>query len=113
MEMETKWALTRAHKLMSPSKQIAKIQPRKRKINNRLAQQHCLSRLKLKGLRSRKTPTQGWSTSDRFGISLSNGYMLTTRVLAGGNIQLHKPNPSTTPPSTFTECNSIAPDPGP
>jgi len=49
----------------------------------------------------------------RFGISLSNGYMLTTRVLAGGNIQLHKPNRSTTPPSTFTECNSIAPDPGP
>ncbi len=52
-------------------------------------------------------------TSDRFGISLSNGYMLTTRVLAGGNIQLHKPNNSTTPPATFTECNSISPDPGP
>ena len=52
-------------------------------------------------------------TNDRFGISLSNGYMLRTRTLEGGNIQIHKPNASTTPPSTFTECNSIAPDPGP
>jgi len=31
----------------------------------------------------------------------------------GGNIQLHKPNPSTTPPPTFTECDRIAPNPGP
>jgi hypothetical protein len=31
---------------------------------------------------------------DRFGVRLSNGYVLTTR-----NIQLHKPNPSTTGPS--------------
>ena len=52
-------------------------------------------------------------THDRFGISLSNGFMVRTRVLEGGNIQLHKPNPSTTPPSTFTECNRVAPDPGP
>ena len=52
-------------------------------------------------------------TEDRFGISLSNGYMLTTRQLTGGNVQLHKPNASNTPPATFTECNSIAPDPGP
>jgi hypothetical protein len=41
---------------------------------------------------------------DRFGIHLSNGYLVTTRVLAdggpgGGNIQLHKPNPSTTGPN--------------
>ena len=50
--------------------------------------------------------------NDRFGLSLSNGYMLRTRALSGGNIQLHKPNPSTTPPSTFTECNNLAPDPG-
>ncbi len=37
--------------------------------------------------------------SDRFGLHLSNGYDLTTRILVGGNIQLHKPNPSTTGPS--------------
>ncbi|MCU1283901.1 MAG: hypothetical protein JWO13_251 [Acidobacteriales bacterium] len=48
---------------------------------------------------------------DRFGISLSNGYMLHTRYLGGGNIQLHKPNPSTTPPATFTECDKLAPNP--
>ncbi|HJQ62082.1 MAG TPA: post-COAP-1 domain-containing protein [Burkholderiales bacterium] len=43
--------------------------------------------------------------ADRFGLRLSNGYVLTTRELGppgptggGGNIQLHKPNPSTTPP---------------
>jgi hypothetical protein len=52
-------------------------------------------------------------TDDRFGLSLATGYMTTTRQLAGGNIQLHKPNPSTTAPATFTECNRIAPDPGP
>lgn len=44
--------------------------------------------------------------SDRFGVRLSNGYYLSTRELGppgptggGGNIQLHKPNPSTTGPS--------------
>ena len=44
--------------------------------------------------------------SDRFGLHLSNGYDLTTRELGppgptggGGNIQLHKQNPSTTGPS--------------
>jgi hypothetical protein len=50
---------------------------------------------------------------DRFGISLSNGYLLSTRRLEGGNVEIHKPNRSTTAPATFTECNSIAPDPGP
>src|SRR5437667_3066824 len=43
--------------------------------------------------------------ADRFGLRLSNGYILTTRELGdpgpngGGNIQLHKPNPSTTGPT--------------
>jgi hypothetical protein len=44
--------------------------------------------------------------SDRFGLRLSNGYELSTRELGppgptggGGNIQLHKPNNSTTGPS--------------
>jgi hypothetical protein len=44
--------------------------------------------------------------SDRFGVRLSNGYDQSTRELGppgptggGGNIQLHKPNPSTTGPS--------------
>ena len=43
--------------------------------------------------------------SDRFGVHLGNGYDLTTRELGppgptggGGNIQLHKQNPSTTGP---------------
>ena len=43
---------------------------------------------------------------DRFGLRLSNGFHLSTRELGpagetggGGNIQLHKPNPSTTGPS--------------
>ena len=43
---------------------------------------------------------------DRFGLRLSNGYDLSTRELGppgptggGGNIQLHKPNNSTTGPS--------------
>lgn len=42
-------------------------------------------------------------TADMFGIRLSNGYIVTTRLLGGGssgggNIQLHGPNPSTTGP---------------
>ena len=44
--------------------------------------------------------------ADRFGLRLSNGYVLTARELGppgpnggGGNIQLHKPNPSTTGPT--------------
>lgn len=49
---------------------------------------------------------------DRFGLSLSNGYMLRTRYLSGGNIQLHKPNSSTTPPASFVECNTLSPSPG-
>jgi hypothetical protein len=35
---------------------------------------------------------------DKFGVRLSNGYDLTTRTLAGGNIQLHKENNSTKGP---------------
>jgi len=49
---------------------------------------------------------------DRFGLHLSNGYDLTTRVLAGGNIQLHKPNPSTTgsnpAPTEDQMCGGLA-----
>jgi hypothetical protein len=56
-------------------------------------------------------------TSDRFGIQLSNGYLVTTRTLGnggpgGGNIQLHKPNPSTTFPDTPPDCNGVD-SPGP
>jgi len=43
--------------------------------------------------------------NDRFGVKVSNGYLLTTRELGppgptggGGNIQLHKHNPSNTGP---------------
>jgi hypothetical protein len=36
---------------------------------------------------------------DKFGVRLSNGYDQATRIISGGNIQLHKPNPSTTGPS--------------
>jgi hypothetical protein len=54
---------------------------------------------------------------DRFGIRLSNGYLVTTRSLGGdgpggGNIQLHKPNRSTTPPDPlpdeFAMCGDLA-----
>lgn len=53
---------------------------------------------------------------DRFGVEVASiGYLLTTRELGppgptggGGNIQLHKPNPSTTgpavPPDDFDVC---------
>ena len=42
--------------------------------------------------------------ADLFGIRLSNGYVVTSRLLGrgmngGGNVQLHDPNPSTTGPS--------------
>ncbi len=60
---------------------------------------------------------------DRFGIRLTNGYLVTTRSLGGdgsggGNVQLHKPNPSTTgpnpPPDEFTMCGGVAsPEEGP
>jgi hypothetical protein len=55
--------------------------------------------------------------ADQFGIRLSNGYTVSTRLLGGGmhgggNIQLHGPNPSTTGPSPSpTEaamCNGVA-----
>src|SRR5690348_3850540 len=56
---------------------------------------------------------------DKFGLKLTatsgpytgqSGVVVSTRPLAGGNIQLHKPNPSTTGPSTppneITACGS-------
>jgi hypothetical protein len=55
---------------------------------------------------------------DRFGIRLDNGYLVTARSLGGngpggGNIQLHKPNPSTTgpdpAPSDEEMCGGLAP----
>lgn len=56
--------------------------------------------------------------SDRFGVRMNNGYWLTTRELGppgptggGGNIQLHKPNPSTTgpvpAPTEFEMCGGL------
>jgi hypothetical protein len=56
--------------------------------------------------------------NDRFGIRLENGYLVTARSLGGhhpggGNIQLHKPNPSTPAPkpapSEFQMCGDLAP----
>lgn len=53
---------------------------------------------------------------DRFGIRLSNDYLVTTRLLAngaggGGNIQLHKPNRSTfgpqPPPDEEAMCGTL------
>ena len=58
------------------------------------------------------------SAPDRFGIRLSNGYLLTARPLGGGgpgggNIQLHKPNPSTSgpqpSPTEYEMCGDLAP----
>lgn len=55
--------------------------------------------------------------ADLFGIHLSNGYVLTPRLLAGGrkgggDVQLHEPNPSTTSPNPMpdeaTMCNGVA-----
>ena len=54
---------------------------------------------------------------DRFGIRLSNGYLVTTRPLGGGgpgggNVQLHKGNNSNTgpnpPPDEATMCGDVA-----
>ena len=59
--------------------------------------------------------------NDRFGIRLSNNYLVTARKLAdggpgGGNIQLHNPNPSTTGPNpspTEVEmCGDLTPPEG-
>ena len=49
---------------------------------------------------------------DRFGIRLSNGYLARGSlddVLGGGNIELHKPNPSTSGPIGVAECEVAAP----
>jgi len=56
--------------------------------------------------------------NDRFGIRLSNGYLVTARLLAnggpgGGNIQLHKGNNSNTgpepPPNEGDMCGFLIP----
>jgi hypothetical protein len=53
---------------------------------------------------------------DRFGIRLSNGYLVTTRPLGdaepgGGNVKLHKDNPSTMAPTSPPSCPVPAPEP--
>ena len=54
--------------------------------------------------------------ADLFGIRLSNGYSVATRLLGrgmhgGGNVQLHDPNPSTSgpdpSPDESTMCNGV------
>ncbi|HEY2943655.1 MAG TPA: post-COAP-1 domain-containing protein [Vicinamibacteria bacterium] len=56
---------------------------------------------------------------DRFGIRLSNNYLVTTRPLGdgepgGGNVKLHKDNPSTrTPPDEAAVCDVGVPEPEP
>ncbi len=62
-------------------------------------------------------PGSGPTGPDRFGLKLEKdtatgpltGVVVSTRFLAGGNIQLHKPNPSTTgpnpPPDEMTACH--------
>lgn len=64
-------------------------------------------------------PNPGGAGVDRFGLKITGvsppftgatAVVVTTRVLAGGDIELHKPNPSTTGPSTppneITACGS-------
>jgi len=64
-------------------------------------------------------PNPGGAGVDKFGLKLTgvsppytgmSAVVITTRVLGGGNIELHKPNPSTTGPSTppdeITACGS-------
>ena len=55
-------------------------------------------------------------TADQFGIRLSNGYVVSTRLLnaglhGGGNVQLHDPNPSTAgpnpAPNEATMCSGV------
>ncbi len=52
-------------------------------------------------------------TPDRFGIRLSNGYLargsLDDVLGGGGNIELHKPNPSTSGPTGGAVCEVPAP----
>ncbi|PYQ02761.1 MAG: hypothetical protein DMF82_15120 [Acidobacteria bacterium] len=55
---------------------------------------------------------------DRFGIRLSNGYLVSTRPLGddgagGGNVKLHDHNPSNTPPEEAAVCLVPAPEPTP
>lgn len=50
--------------------------------------------------------------ADRFGIALSNGYGVTTRLLGaggpgGGDVQLHDPNPSTTGPDPAPDDSAM------
>ena len=55
--------------------------------------------------------------ADQFGIALSTGYVISTRLLnggqnGGGNVQLHEPNPSTSAPNpapTSLICGAAAP----
>ncbi len=62
-------------------------------------------------------PNPGGRGVDKFGLKITatsgpftgdSGVVVTTRLLAGGDIELHKPNPSTTGPSTtpseFASC---------
>jgi len=64
-------------------------------------------------------PNPGGRGVDKFGLKLTatsgplagqSGVVITMRVLAGGDIELHKPNPSTTgpsvPPNEITACGS-------
>ena len=64
-------------------------------------------------------PNPGGRGVDKFGLKLTGvsppytgetAVVITTRVLAGGDIELHKPNPSTTgpsiPPDEITACGS-------
>ena len=64
-------------------------------------------------------PNPGGRGVDKFGLKLTgvsapftgmSGVVVSTRLLAGGDIELHKPNPSTTGPSTppdeITACGS-------
>jgi hypothetical protein len=64
-------------------------------------------------------PNSGGQGVDKFGLKLTGvsppytgetGVVVTTRVLGGGDIELHKPNPSNTGPSTppdeITACGS-------
>ena len=65
-------------------------------------------------------PGSGPNGPDRFGIKLKNdlgeAVVISTRFLAGGNIQLHENNPSTTgptpPPDEFTACHMSGDDMG-
>ena len=57
--------------------------------------------------RVRMTDNGEPGTADRFGIRLSNTYLVISSLLEDGNIELHKPNPSTAGPDPVPDFDTM------